>query len=192
MYGSQWIYIWKQDPSLQHGAMSGIGCNGPSAVWMTFAHLGQVDHQELLTSWCQHEHFQLLDGKSILHFVQPCPRVELICSAVTCLQRVDLFWVVLEDFSASRFWRFSNTMAIVWSRILWDEIINNDQVAVCPGNYRWDYGLSKSFKIELILGAFFKTGFQAPRSVDQASFLRFFFFFKLFTENWVVACLNQM
>lgn len=84
-------------------------------------------------------------------------------------------------------------MAIVWSRILWDEIINNDQVAVCPGNYRWDYGLSKSFKIELILGAFFKTGFRAPRSVDQASFLRFFFFFfKLFTENWVVACLNQM
>lgn len=38
--------------------------------------------------------------------------------------------------------------------------------------------MSKSFKIELILEAFFSTGFQAPRSIDQAKFLRFFFFFK--------------
>lgn len=47
----------------------------------------------------------------------------------------------------------------------------------CPGNCRRDYGLNKSFKIEYILEAFFRTGFQAPRSVDQTNFLTFFFFF---------------
>ena len=70
--------------------MPGAGCCGPSAVWMTFAHLGQWLHLELLTSWCQREHLQLLDRKSTLHVVQPCPKVSWIPSDVTCLQRADL------------------------------------------------------------------------------------------------------
>ena len=157
--------------------MPGIGCSGPSAVWMTFVHLGQLVHQELLTSWCQHEHPQLLDRKSTLYFVQPCPKVRLIPSAVTCLQRVDLVMGSSRRYLSKWAWSFNNTIGIVWSWVLRDESINNDQVAVCPGNCRWDYGLSKSFKIELILEAFFSTGFQAPRSIDQAKFLSFFFFF---------------
>lgn len=62
----------------------------------------------------------------------------------------------------------------------------------CPGNCRRDYGLNKSFKIEYILEAFFRTGFQAPRSVDQTNFLTFFFFLPIYRKLDGVVCLNQM
>jgi hypothetical protein len=42
------------------------------------------------------------------------------------------------------------------------ESIKNDQMAVCPGNYRRNYGLNKSLQIGHILEAFFKTGLE-PR-----------------------------
>lgn len=45
------------------------------------------------------------------------------------------------------------------------ESINNNQVAICPGNCRRDYGLNKSLEIKHILEAFFRTGFETPESV---------------------------
>lgn len=60
----------------------------PLQYSMSFAHLDPLAYQESLTSWHQCEHLQLLDRKSTLYFVWPCPKVDLIPSALTCLQRV--------------------------------------------------------------------------------------------------------